>query len=110
MTTKSFISIPDTSTGDASSNDSSSSFTRLRGIQLLLARTLWLALAAVALGLFVSGIPLRIKNLREQYQPKLGLNLSRNRAGEIVVSPWLPQLSGGQEYAALRAGLLEGDV
>jgi signal transduction histidine kinase len=70
---------------------------------LLLARLAWLALAAAALALFTAGLPVRTKGLRQQYQPKLGLTVFRNHAGELALSPW-------PGYPAQRAGILEGDL
>lgn len=83
--------------------EGTSSSTTLFGRRLVLARIVWLVLVIVALGLFITGIPLRAKGLGEAYQPKIGAKLILNHAGEITLSPWW-------DFPAYQAGVLEGDV
>ena len=61
---------------------------RLRGAGLWLARAFWLALMIGTLGLFGNGLPLRFEDLRQRYQPQLGLTVSLNRAGQPALSAW----------------------
>jgi signal transduction histidine kinase len=81
----------------------SSHSTSLRGGWLLLARLVWLMFVAVALGLFIEGIPPRAKNLRERYWAKTGVIPAWNQAGEIVISPGV----GSPVY---QAGILQSDI
>jgi signal transduction histidine kinase len=80
-----------------------SSSTKLRGGWLLLARLLWLMIVLIAVGLFISGIPLHAENLRERYWSKTGVIPNWNQAGEIVITPGV----GSPVY---QAGILEGDI
>ncbi len=81
----------------------SSSSTTLRGGWLLLGRLLWLVFVLIALGLFIAGISPRAKDLREQYQPKIGAFFFSNPSGETLIFPW-------RDYPAAQAGILSGDV
>src|SRR5215216_1814806 len=85
------------------SADMPSSLTSLHDSWLLLVRVVWLAFVAIALGLFISGIPLRAENLRERYWAKTGVIPAWNQAGEIVISPGV----GSPVY---QAGILQGDI
>ena len=81
----------------------SSSSTILQGCWLWLARLLWLAFIILTLGLFIRGIPLRAENMRNGYQPTIGVNPYWNREGEIAVWQWW-------DYPAYQAGILDGDI
>jgi signal transduction histidine kinase len=57
----------------------------------------------IAVGLFISGIPLHAESLRERYWPKTGVIPNWNQAGEIVITP-------GEGSPVYQAGILEGDL
>jgi signal transduction histidine kinase len=86
-----------------SSANTSASSTILHGGWLWLARILWLACIIITLGLFMRGIPLSAENMRNGYQPAIGVNPYWNRAGEIAVWQWW-------DYPAYQAGILDGDI
>jgi signal transduction histidine kinase len=81
----------------------SSGSPKLRGGLLLLARSLWLILVMIAVGLFLVGIPLRADALREQYEPKIGALFLPDPSGNLLIFPWL-------DFPANQAGILDGDV
>jgi signal transduction histidine kinase len=70
---------------------------------LWLGRLLWLPLIAGTLMVYAVAVPARYQEILARYQPQLGFEVVRNRAGEPGVQTWL-------DGAAQRAGLLAGDV
>lgn len=81
----------------------STSSTRLQTPWLFPARVLWLAASLMALGLFITGLPLRAQEIHALYRGDIQSTLTQNQVGEVVLSPW-------HRLTATRAGVLEGDI
>ena len=79
------------------------SSTRLPRFWLIPARLFWLAATAIAISLFIAGLPSRAKDIDLWYRGDTQAGLLQNSNGQVIVSPY-------RGYAAARAGLLEGDV
>lgn len=77
--------------------------TQLEKRWLLPVRVLWLTALAIALGLFIAGLPLRASEIRSRYTGNIQASFLVNQAGEVIVSPWQGSASG-------RAGVLDGDI
>ncbi len=77
--------------------------TRLQPPWLFPARFLWLAVTAVAVALFIAGLPARANDIELWYRGDTQVSLLQNGKGQVIVSPY-------PGYAAARADLLEGDV
>ncbi len=76
------------------------SFTRLRGVTLLLARLVWFALVLFTLALFAIALPLQVQGLGEGH---FGVRFARNNQGQVILltTPGL---------ALAQAGVQSGDV
>src|SRR5215217_4409217 len=86
---------------DTQTEASASPSTRLRGTQLAIARTIWVAITLLSVLLFAVAISVRIRQLQEGIT---GVGLPNwNAAGEVVLNP----IAGGP---ADRAGIRPGDV
>ena len=75
----------------------------LRKFWLLSVRALWLTTSLIALGLFIVGLPVRAREIRNLYRGGIQVSLTENQRGEVVLSTW----SGS---AATQAGVLHGDI
>ncbi|MDQ6694884.1 MAG: hypothetical protein M3014_10790, partial [Chloroflexota bacterium] len=77
--------------------------TPLDGVPLAAARLLWFLVTMLAVTLFILGIGARISNLKDNFPGRFPAQLSRNAAGQVVLSPW-------RNEPLMRAGVLEGDI
>jgi hypothetical protein len=77
--------------------------TRLEKPWLLPVRLLWLTALLIALILFIAGLPLRAREIRDWYGGNIQTAFTENQAGEVIVST-------GPGTAAAQAGILQGDV
>ena len=77
--------------------------TRLETPWLLPARVLWLAATLIALGLFMSGVPLRAMEIRNLYRGDIQAALIQTQRGDVLLSPAIG-------LSSVRAGVLEGDI
>jgi signal transduction histidine kinase len=86
-----------------SPNPAQASATRLPRFWLIPARLFWLAATAIAISLFIAGLPARANEIDLTYRGDIQASLLQNGKGQVVFSTW-------PGFAAARAGVLEGDI
>ncbi len=77
--------------------------TRLPRFWLIPARLFWLAATAIAISLFIAGLPARANDIDLIYRGDIQASLLQNGKSQVVFSTW-------PGFAAARAGVLEGDI
>lgn len=77
--------------------------THLKTPWLLPARLLWLTGSLIALGLFLAGLPLHMREIHELYRGDIQAWLTQNQNGDVLLSPHMGS-------TATQAGILERDI